>query len=215
MGVFIAAFDVLFGMLSNVLPGGPDATGVSVAVAYADDLDFVRRLQRRDRKAIADFIAAYADAVYTYVRFRLAPRTDQADDVVQNVFLAAWQSLGSYRGSSPLRTWLLGIARHKVEDIYRERLKQEVQLSDEVSETFADDSLAPDGEIDRKRLRERATAILNELPEAYAAVLLWRYWDHRSTTDIAVATGRTEKAVERMLSRARQSFRRRWDHGRS
>jgi DNA-directed RNA polymerase specialized sigma24 family protein len=48
------------------------------------------------------------------------------------------------------------------------------------------------------------------MPEAYSLILLWRYWEQRSTQEIAAQTGRTEKAVERMLARAREQFKRRW-----
>jgi RNA polymerase sigma factor (sigma-70 family) len=66
----------------------------------------------------------YADAVKRYVRSRLAPRADRADDVVQDVFLAAWENLGAYRGNASMKTWLLGIARNKVSDYYRARLRE-------------------------------------------------------------------------------------------
>ena len=194
-------------------PGPPEA-GAAAPVPHAQDFELARRLVERDRKAVAEFVANHADALYGYVRLRLAPRTEQADDVVQEVFLAAWQRIGSFRGESPLRAWLLGIARHKIEDVYRQRLREPDPLSEDdgPGETPTDAGFLDDA-IDRRRLRERATAVLNELPEAYSTVLLWRYWEHRSTADMAAATGKTEKAVERLLSRARAAFRRRWQHG--
>lgn len=195
-------------------PGPPEAGAAAAPVPHAQDFELARRLVERDRKAVAEFVANHADALYGYVRLRLAPRTEQADDVVQEVFLAAWQRIGSFRGESPLRAWLLGIARHKIEDVYRQRLREPDPLpeDDGPGETPTDTGFLDDA-IDRRRLRARATAVLNELPEAYSTVLLWRYWEHRSTAEMAAATGKTEKAVERLLSRARAAFRRRWQHG--
>ncbi len=215
MGVLASPVDSLIWMLSSVAPGQPETRTAAVPVSHAQDLELVRRLQARDRKAIADFVANHADALYGYVRFRLAPRTESADDVVQEVFLAAWQKLGSYRGDSPLRAWLLGIARHKIEDVYRERLREPDPLpSDESASEIAAGEALLDAEIDRRRLRERAATILSELPEPHGTVLLWRYWEHRSTADMAAATGKSEKAIERLLDRARKSFRSRWEDGR-
>jgi len=74
---------------------------------------------RQDRKATAEFLFLHADPVYTCVPNRLIPRTDLVQDVFQDVFLAAWQGLAGFRGTSSLRSWLLGIARHKVENYYR------------------------------------------------------------------------------------------------
>src|SRR5947199_10507283 len=61
-------------------------------------------------------LSRYVRAVKSYVHSRLAPRADHADDVVQDVFLAAWENLRAYRGNSSLQSWLMGIARNKVKD---------------------------------------------------------------------------------------------------
>jgi DNA-directed RNA polymerase specialized sigma24 family protein len=45
-------------------------------------------------------------------------------------------------------------------------------------------------------------------------VLLWRYWEHRSAAEMAAATGKTEKAIERLLYRARKAFRMKWENDR-
>lgn len=89
------------------------------------DLDcvLVAAVLRKDRKATAEFVARYSDCVYRYIRARLSPRLDLVDDTVQETFLAAWEHLSTYRGTSPLQSWLLGIARHKVEDYYRSVLR--------------------------------------------------------------------------------------------
>src|SRR5262249_46949550 len=94
-----------------------------------DDVALVTAVLQRDRKATAEFVNTCTDAVYSFIRRRLSPRHDLVDDLVQEVFIAAWESLNSFRGTSPLRAWLLGIARHKVEDYYR-RLLQSVQPLD-------------------------------------------------------------------------------------
>src|SRR5207249_9803414 len=69
-------------------------------------------------------LSRYVRAVKSYVHSRLAPRADHADDVVQDVFLAAWENLRAYRGDSSLHSWLMGIARSKVKDYYRARLRE-------------------------------------------------------------------------------------------
>src|SRR6516225_2716979 len=96
----------------------------SVAEQERSDRELVAEILSKDRKATAEFVARYADHVYAYVRRRLIPRADLVDDLVQEVFLAAWESLDKFRGDSSLRSWLLGIARHKVEDHYRSQLRE-------------------------------------------------------------------------------------------
>jgi RNA polymerase sigma-70 factor (ECF subfamily) len=156
-------------------------------------------------------VSQYTDSVYGYVRHRLAPRADLVEDLVQDVFLAALASLASFRGTSSLRSWLLGIARHKVEDYYRERLREPESLGDaEYTEPVVDGPLV-DETIDRERMEARTQQVLRQLPEPYSVALLWRYWESRSVREIAAATGKTEKSVERLLARARARFRELWE----
>jgi RNA polymerase sigma-70 factor (ECF subfamily) len=191
------------------LPSRPAQTP-PVPPAVRDEQQLVAAILRRDRKAAAELVALYSDAVYAYVRHRLAPRAGLVEDLVQDVFLAALSGLGSFRGESGLRSWLLGIARHKVESYYRERLRDPDPLDIDMPEPAVDPPLL-DETLDRRRLEERAQRILTELPEPYALALLWRYWEGRSAREMADATGRTEKAVERLLARARARFRERWE----
>ncbi len=175
-----------------------------------DDLALVAAVLRRDRKATAEFVNIYTDAVYSFIRRRLNPRQDLVDDVVQDVFIAAWESLGGFRGSSSLRSWLLGIARHKVEDYYRRLLQEAGPLDAALAEILPDTKLGVEAVVDRERIERHARKILNEMPQHYSVAILWRYWERRSAREVAQATGRTEKAVERLLARAREQFRGRW-----
>ena len=157
---------------------------------------------KKDRKAAAELVDRYADCLYDYVRQRLAPSTDLVDDIVQDVFIAALRGLDRFSGQSALRSWLLGIARHKVEDHYRRRLREMVsplELDDAAVPTLARDP-GIEERIDRDRLRDKTHR-----------VLLWRYWEKRSAREMAEQTGRTEKAIERLLARARTQFRSLWD----
>src|SRR5262249_19577429 len=129
---------------------------------------------------------------------------------VQEVFIAAWENLKSFRGASPLRAWLLGIARHKVEDYYRRSLQSAQLLEPAAAEGLPAADLNMEAIADRERTRQRARGVLEELPEHYSVALRWRYWEKRSAHQMAEATGRSEKAIERLLARAREQFRRRW-----
>lgn len=193
-----------------------DAGANAAAIAgnpQAEERELVAAILRKDRKATAEFVARFADGVYRYVRSRLIPRLDLVDDLVQDVFLAAWESLPGYRGDSPLSYWLQGIARHKVENFYRTCLRAPLPLeesSERRSEVLVDIGL--DESLDRERLLEKTRSILTSLPEAYRLVLRWRYWEQRSAQEMAAETGKTEKAIERLLARAREMFRERWKH---
>ena len=179
-----------------------------------EDSSLVAAVLRKDRKATAEFVARYADHVYGYVRARLAPRQDQIEDLVQEVFLSAWESLTRYRGDGSLQAWVMGIARHKVEDYYRQRLRAPEPLDDrDQDSTLPPVALEIHQFLEQDQLRNKTWQILAGLPEQYRLALIWRYWEKSSARDMAFKTGKTEKAIERLLARARAEFRERWNHG--
>ncbi len=187
------------------------ATSAVESNAQAEDREFVAAILQKDRKATAEFVARYADQIYLYIRSRLIPRMDLVDDLVQEVFLAAWENLATYRGDSPLGSWLQGIARHKVENYYRACLRAPLPLeeaSKEAPQVVVE--VATDELLDRGRVQEKTRSVLATLPEAYSLALLWRYWEKCSAQEMAMRTGKTEKAIERLLARARELFRERW-----
>jgi len=190
---------------------GTAATSAVESNTLAEDGKLVAAILQKDRKATAEFVARYADQIYLYIRSRLIPRLDVVDDLVQEVFLAAWENLATYRGESPLGWWLQGIARHKVENFYRTCLRSPFPLeeaSQEAPQVVMEVDI--DEFLDRGRLQEKIRSVLATLPEAYRLALLWRYWENCSAQEMAMRTGKTEKAIERLLAHAREMFRERW-----
>ena len=182
------------------------------ALAWAaDERALVAAVLQKDRKAAAEFVARYADPIYGYVSRRLSPRADLVEDVVQDVFLVALQKLGTFAGQSSIVGWLIGIARHKVEDFYRSQLREPDPFPDDVADATSSDAPHLDDVIDAARTQEKTRRILEQLPPAYSASLLWRYWEQRSIREMAAQTGKTDKAIERLLARARAAFKRLWE----
>ena len=179
-------------------------------LAKTDDMELVAAVLSKDRKATAEFVVRYADGVYRYIKGRV-PQIDAVEDLVQETFLAAWENLANFRAEAQLEHWLLGIARHKVEDYYRKRLRlAEVAGEDDPS---LESTFLPkiEEQLDESLQQQRIQQTLANLPEPYALALLWRYRDGRSIREMADFTGKTEKAMERLLARAREHFRRRWN----
>ena len=195
---------------------GPWASGEreTSSTNAAEDSALVAAVLRKDRKATAEFVARYADHVYGYVRSRLAPRHDQIEDLVQEVFLTAWENLNRYRGDGSLQAWVIGIARHKVEDHYRQRLRAPEPLDETDPASPSSVSASEIHQIlEQDQLRMKTRRVLAGLSEQSRLALIWRYWEKASARDMAFKTGKTEKAIERLLARARAEFRERWNHG--
>lgn len=183
---------------------------VDIDSRASNERRLVQAVLAKERKSTAEFVELCTDWIYGFVRRRLMPRAELVEDLMQEILFAAWQALPNYRQESSLRSWVLGIAHHKLDDYYRRRiLETDLPEEDDESEQL---TLTPafEEQLDSAAQQERIGKTLAGLPEAYSLALLWRYRDEKSAREMAELTGKTEKAIERLLARARQSFRRRW-----
>ncbi|MFO7973649.1 MAG: RNA polymerase sigma factor [Candidatus Hydrogenedentota bacterium] len=145
------------------------------------------------------------DALFAHVYARVGGDRECAREIVQDCWMAAVRRIRSFdpaRGS--FANWLRGIAERVLLGqrrrwARRQRLAQggpavpESTMADRPSEAA-----------------ERVAWVLAELPENYAAVLRAKYEEQQPVAEIAKAWGRSVKAVESLLSRARAAFRRNW-----
>lgn len=125
------------------------------------DEELLAALAARDASALEDLYARYGRLAFSLaVRITAVPET--AEEVVQEVFLAAWRSAATYQASrASARTWLLSITHHRAVDAVRRRAARvqqvplELQIRDpEVSDVWAEVSRTLDAEQVRKALRE-------------------------------------------------------------
>lgn len=192
------------------------STGISTEAGPTEhEKRLVDGVLLKDRKATAEFVAFCADTIYSFVRRRLVPRLELLEDVMQEILLAAWQGLPNFRGDASLRSWILGIARHKLDDYYRKRLREAEIIEDDEPASEPTIELPWEQQLDAAATQRRIQQILELLPEAYALALIWRYRDEKTVREMAQLSGRTEKAIERLLARARENFRKRWNDVRS
>ena len=145
--------------------------------------------------------------------FHLATRTlanrDDAEDVTQTTFVAAWlgrETFDPARGS--LFGWLLGIARRKVVDRMRARAREDriaetVRHQPEAGTSGAD----PDQVVDRLVIAEE----LAQLPTDQRRMLELAFFDDLTHQQIAQATGVPLGTVKSHIRRGMQSLKRRWE----
>ncbi len=163
---------------------------------------------RREPDAITAFHRRYLPRVYRYVFYRVGESAEDAEEVAQDVFLAAIQAAGRYRGEASALSWLYGIARHKVADFVRRqrrgrRCPESLLSYDDpdlapLIEAEAPDGASPAGEAERVR------ALLQTMPPDECDALVLRYVEGFTVREIAAVLGRSEKAAESLLSRARR-----------
>ena len=159
------------------------------------------------------FRAFYDDAlprVYGYFLHRCGGSVPVAEDLTQETFLAAVAELKKGRRVATPIGWIYGIARHKLLDHYRrqERTEREQAVAFEANEV-ENELVVPDD----SRARERAIEALASVAASQRAALVLCYVDGFSVAEAATRLGKSVEAVESLLARGRQSFKRAYEEG--
>lgn len=170
-----------------------------------DDYSLISALARGEPAAVDQFLTLYQGQVYRFIYRRVAPAHADAEEILQDTFVAALRSTPRFRGDETVLAWLYGIARHKIADYFRQRGRQGMELGldtlDAVSESHTDGDLS-----DQMALREAVDLALDSIPTQYRDLLLKKYQQGWSVVEIAGDSKETAKAVESRLTRARSSF---------
>ena len=169
----------------------------------------VKGLKRREKDALREFYKNTLRPVYRYVYYRTKGNHEITEDIVHDTFLKAIKSVNNFSpGKNSLQAWLCGIARNLLYEHYREvnRQTEVVQtLNHSQSNLFSRHALPL--QDDSQDLKGPVNYALSLLPDNYTRMLTMKYVELRSVRDIAHALGKSEKAIESVLSRARKAFR--------
>ena len=161
--------------------------------------------------ALATLYDRYADSLFAFIYHRLHGNRADAEDLFQDTWLAALRSLRSYRGQTPMLFWLCGIARHKIADHFPRRVRVlgagNPAISGDRLSALVDQAPLPEELVASTETRAVVVKALGLLPREYRAALLARYVNGQSVGEIADDLGRSYKAAESLLSRARGSLR--------
>src|SRR5262249_23977342 len=143
--------------------------------------------------------SAFAD-VFAFVHWRCAGLSDLADDITQETWLIAVRRIRTFdpeRGS--FANWLCGIAANLLRNHFRAKQAATNRAVPERAMAGSD--------AQQREQAERVAHVLAELPERYEATLRAKYLEQRSVEQIALLWRESPKAVESLLSRAREAFR--------
>lgn len=176
----------------------------------AEDLALARRVAAGDVSALETLYTRNAEPLFAFICHHLDGARPDAEEVWQDTLRAALRSLPRYRGRSRLFTWLCGIARHKIADNRRRRGRPAVVFSELPPEQLAaltDTRPLPEEILAQRDTRIRVVEALAGLPDEYRVALVARYADQRSVGEVAAVLGKTYKAAESLLARARAAFR--------
>jgi RNA polymerase sigma-70 factor (ECF subfamily) len=187
------------------------------------DAELIRRARSGDREAFAPLVEAHLPQVWSVV-FRILRHQEDTEDVVQEVFLAAYQALPSFRGEARLSTWLHRIAVTRALnhlDRSEEKIRRASQALEEGPPGGAGRTTAPSvaaavwqsrdpsplKSLEAGEIRRRLAECLGKLPAAWRAVLALRDVDRISYEEIAQVSRIALGTVRSRLARARLALR--------
>jgi RNA polymerase sigma-70 factor (ECF subfamily) len=190
--------------------GKPWETDISV---YDDEAALLAGLRRRDRLACDCLLKRHAPALYR-LALRLVADPDEAEDVLQESFIRACDTVASFEGRSGLATWLHRIVLNTALMHLRRRKGDRVPLAESrddthapLAETLPSDAPDPGGVALTSELRETVERALLGLPETLRVAFVLRDVEGLSTREAAAALGIGESALKVRLHRAHLALR--------
>lgn len=183
---------------SGFLAGGALSQDLNAPTAES-----VRALWKAGRveEARAILVKATEQSVYRFLKAMVRDE-DVAQDLAQDTFVRAFQSLGGFRGEARLTTWILTIARNLAFNRAR-RMKLERRwhvVTDELPDV-------PDHRAVVDRGEPRLMAALAELPSSQREAVIFYYVEDLGISEVARLTGRPPNTIKSDLHRAREAMR--------
>lgn len=169
--------------------------------ATSDEI-LIQQFKDGNKNAFDELYQRYLSGIYKRVRF-VVPEND-VEDVTQEIFIAAFKSLSSFRGEAQFGTWLRTLTNNKVAEYYRRRNRKQ-----EAPQVPLNDALGRTEGNTVKIMEERITLrnALRQIPDQYQEVILLRFAEGLQFNEIAEVTGQHLEATKSLFRRAISALR--------
>jgi RNA polymerase sigma-70 factor (ECF subfamily) len=165
---------------------------------------------RGDRAALDQLVQLYYARVYRYGR-RVCLNPSDADDAVQEAFVALGRTVTTFRHEASLSTWLFTVVKNMCMRMLRPFARQRRHLGEAVDvqalDELRDESLTPEEQLERQRMVDAVEHSLLRLEPLYREVLVLRDVEGLSGPDVARRLGISVAAMKTRLHRARHLLR--------
>jgi RNA polymerase sigma-70 factor (ECF subfamily) len=170
------------------------------------DQHCIQKTLKGDTQAFSELIVRYQDFVFTLV-VRIVKNREEAEEVAQDVFLKAFNSLEGYRGEAKFSTWLYSIAYRKALDRLRKNSRMKsVELIEDITEGSVQSIENALTFLEQQERNETIQQCIAALPEQDAAIVTLYYFEEQSIREIAAITQLTEDNIKIKLHRSRKKL---------
>lgn len=169
-------------------------------------ISLFKRLAAGNSYAVVSFYKLYSPKILPYLSKRL-PTNEDAQELTNDVFLEAIDSISLLRDQNNILSWLYKIAHNKTVDYYRKRKIKSILLSQiPYLEIVAAEINQPEFQFEKNKVRDKIESAFKSLPEIYRKILKLHYEEKISVKELAMIFNLSFKATESLLYRARQGF---------
>jgi RNA polymerase sigma factor (sigma-70 family) len=176
----------------------------------AVDIEIYEALQRGDQEAaFRRLVRQYGKVVQT-VSYRLLKDQARAEDVMQETFTKAYETLDTLRDPKRLGAWLKSIAWHRSLDILRSEKRADAHRTAVAQQVAGDDTapaLAALAALTSHEERRALQDCLDALPPDKRAAVVGRFFAHLEYSELAAATGEKADTLRIRVSRAMPELR--------
>ena len=173
---------------------------------HFDDRDLIAKILAHDRKALSLFYRRYTPKLARFIRMKIDSRED-GEEVLQDTLFAFLEAIRDFHGNSSLSTFLFSICHHKIIDFYRKRKIKQVVFSQTPNlGALVSPILNPEEELDATMLKEKIHRVMGHILPHYRALILSKYEERLSVSEIAKKFALSAKGAESQLFRARKAF---------
>jgi RNA polymerase sigma factor (sigma-70 family) len=151
-------------------------------------------VERTRNEAFNLLITKYQEKIYWHVR-RLVIDHDDADDLVQEVFIKVWKNLEKFRSDSKLYTWIYRIATNESITFLNKKKQRNQTPLDEVSEELAE-SLVASSYFSGDKIQMKLQQALLTLPEKQRLIFNMKYYDELKYDEISEILGTSVGALK-------------------
>jgi RNA polymerase sigma-70 factor (ECF subfamily) len=159
-----------------------------------EELDLVQRARQGEKEAFAQLYESHFDKIFRYVVLKIRNQAE-AEDMTQQVFIKAYESIGSYQSQGvPFTAWLFRIAHNQMVDYVRKQSKKQTVPLDESLQI--QDDCDVEHEVETKIEMEKVALAANKLTKAQREVISLRFAGGLSITEAAKTMRKSEGAIK-------------------
>lgn len=172
----------------------------------SNDNIYIEKVLNGDRSAFSFLINNYKDMVYTIV-LKIVRSREDAEEIAQDVFLKAFQSLSTFRKESRFSTWIYRIAYNMAISKTRQKRVVVEAIDENIIENYSVDNIHENVfALDADEKRKLIDVVLDNLPEDECLLITLYYKEECTVNDVAEILNLTQSNVKVKLHRTRKKL---------